>query len=97
MPAQGKVTSDLPHGKNKQPRVVNDSVCPTIRGCFIYTLFIYMDININSKKTSITSTNLQEKGVAMAINNQMIPRTEWANTPIAEGADVIIIKAACGG
>ena len=51
-----------------------------------------MDININSKKTSITSTNLQElaqemslpeKGVAMAINNQMIPRTEWANTPIA--------------
>ena len=65
-----------------------------------------MDININNKKTSITSTNLQElalemslpeKGVAMAINNQMIPRTEWAYTPIAEGADIVIIKAACGG
>ena len=65
-----------------------------------------MDININNKKTSVTSTNLQElvqemnlpeKGVAIAISNQMIPRTEWANTPIAEGADVVIIKAACGG
>lgn len=65
-----------------------------------------MDININNKKTRVTSTNLQElaqemnlpeKGVAIAISNQMIPRTEWANTPIAEGADVVIIKAACGG
>lgn len=65
-----------------------------------------MNININNKKTSVTSTNLQElaqemnlpeKGVAIAISNQMIPRTEWANTPIAEGADVVIIKAACGG
>ena len=65
-----------------------------------------MDINSNNKKTSVTSTNLQElaqemnlpeKGVAIAISNQMIPRTEWANTPIAEGADVVIIKAACGG
>ena len=65
-----------------------------------------MDININNKKTSVTSTNLQElaqemnlpeKGVAIAISNQMIPRTEWANTPIAEGADVVIIKAACEG
>ena len=65
-----------------------------------------MDININNKKTSVTSTNLQElaqemnlpeKGVAIAIGNQMIPRTEWGNTPIAEGADVVIIKAACGG
>lgn len=65
-----------------------------------------MDININNKKTSVTSTNLQElaqemnlpeKGVAVAISNQMIPRTEWVNTPIAEGADFVIIKAACGG
>lgn len=65
-----------------------------------------MDILINNKKTNVSSTNLlelaqemnlPEKGVAIAISNQMIPRTEWANTPIAEGADVVIIKAACGG
>lgn len=65
-----------------------------------------MDININNKKTSIAAKNLQElaqelhlpeKGVAVAISNQMIPRTEWADTLLAEGADVVIIKAACGG
>jgi sulfur carrier protein len=65
-----------------------------------------MDILINNKKTNVSSTNLlelaeemnlPEKGVAVAISNQMIPRTEWASTPIAEGADVVIIKAACGG
>ena len=65
-----------------------------------------MDILINNKKTNVSSTNLlelakemnlPEKGVAIAISNQMIPRTEWASTPITEGADVVIIKAACGG
>ncbi|MBO7591862.1 MAG: sulfur carrier protein ThiS [Bacteroidaceae bacterium] len=65
-----------------------------------------MDILINNKKTNVSSTNLlelakemnlPEKGVAVAISNQMIPRTEWASTPITEGADVVIIKAACGG
>ncbi len=65
-----------------------------------------MDIKLNNKKTSIASCTLQElaqemslpeKGIAVAINNQMIPRTEWINTPITEGADIVIIKAACGG
>lgn len=65
-----------------------------------------MDIKINNKATSTTATNLQvlseemnlpEKGVAIAINNKMIPRTEWVQTMIEEGADIVIIKAACGG
>lgn len=41
--------------------------------------------------------NLPEKGVAVAISNQMIPRSEWASTTISEGTSIIIIKAACGG
>lgn len=65
-----------------------------------------MNIKLNNKTTSIASCNLQElaqemnlpeKGIAVAINNQMIPRSEWINTSIAEGADIVIIKAACGG
>ncbi|MGN1215310.1 MAG: hypothetical protein ACI4TJ_03595 [Candidatus Cryptobacteroides sp.] len=27
----------------------------------------------------------------------MIPRQDWGDTPLAEGADVFIIKAAYGG
>ena len=65
-----------------------------------------MNVLINNQKKDVVASNLQElaqemnlpeKGVAVAIDNQMIPRTEWAETPISEGADIVIIKAVCGG
>ena len=65
-----------------------------------------MNITVNNKQvvTEVTTLlalseelNLPEKGVAVAIGNQMIPRSEWATTAISEGVSVIIIKAACGG
>lgn len=37
------------------------------------------------------------QGVAIAVNNRMIPRSEWNDTPLSEGENVIIIKAAYGG
>ena len=40
---------------------------------------------------------LPEKGVAVAINNQMIPREERSTTGIQASAQVVVIKAACGG
>ena len=40
---------------------------------------------------------LPEKGVAVAVNNQMIPREEWSATGLQAGAQVVVIKAACGG
>ena len=65
-----------------------------------------MNISVNNKSVATEATtllalseelNLPEKGVAVAIGNQMIPRSEWASTEINEGASIIIIKAACGG
>lgn len=65
-----------------------------------------MNITVNNKPVATEATTLlalseelalPEKGVAVAISNQMIPRAEWADTKIAEGTSVIIIKAACGG
>ena len=44
-----------------------------------------------------TELNLPEKGVAIAVNNTMIPRTDWESHTLEEGAQVVIIKAACGG
>lgn len=41
--------------------------------------------------------SLPAQGVAVAVNNRMIPRAQWGETPIAEGASVVVIKAACGG
>ena len=41
--------------------------------------------------------DLPATGVAVAISNEMVPRDEWENTIIAEGADIVIVKAFCGG
>lgn len=65
-----------------------------------------MKIKVNNKEIEISSTNLLElscelslpqQGIAVAVNNSMIPRTSWADTTLQEGASIVIIKAACGG
>lgn len=65
-----------------------------------------MNISINNKEVNTSASTLSElaeemalpqNGVAIAINNKMIPKTEWVNTELTEGINVIIIKAACGG
>lgn len=40
---------------------------------------------------------LPERGVALAVNNRIITRSTWEETPLHEGDDVTIIKAAFGG
>ena len=65
-----------------------------------------MKITINNKEMDTASPTLLRlaeelalpaSGVAMALNNRMIPRANWGDTPLEEGASVVIIKAACGG
>lgn len=65
-----------------------------------------MTIQINNTPTETSAATLQalaiklnlpEKGVAVAVNNTMIPRTDWESHTLEEGAQVVIIKAACGG
>lgn len=65
-----------------------------------------MTILINNKPTETQATNLQElatelalpeKGVAMAMANKMVPRSEWSAKTLQENDSVVIIKAACGG
>ena len=47
--------------------------------------------------TLAEALRLPEKGVAVAVNNQMIPREEWSSTSLQGGAQVVVIKATCGG
>ena len=65
-----------------------------------------MKVNINNKETETPALNVKQlaeelnlpaKGVAIAISNSMVLRNDWEQTPIAEGADIVIIKAFCGG
>lgn len=65
-----------------------------------------MKVTINNKETETQAKtirglaqelDLPATGVAVAISNEMVPRDEWENTIITEGADIVIVKAFCGG
>ena len=65
-----------------------------------------MKVTINNKETETQAKTIRElaqeldlpaTGVAVAISNEMVPRDEWENTIITDGADIVIVKAFCGG
>jgi len=37
------------------------------------------------------------KGIAVAVNNQVIPKANWADTPLREADQILIITATQGG
>ena len=66
-----------------------------------------MKIQVNNKEVEISQEStlaqlteqlqLPAQGVAIAVNNKMIPRTEWETFVLHENDRLVIIKAACGG
>ncbi|MGN0048271.1 MAG: sulfur carrier protein ThiS [Bacteroides sp.] len=65
-----------------------------------------MKLTVNNKEVETEASTLTQlaqqlglppQGVAMAVNNRMIPRTEWSDYALSEGLAIVIIKAACGG
>ena len=40
---------------------------------------------------------LPQTGIAVAVNNRMVPRSEWEHFVLHENDELIIIKAVCGG
>lgn len=65
---------------------------------------VHIKINREEKVTEAATVQqlaqelaLPERGVALAVNNRIITRSAWEETPLQEGDDVTIIKAAFGG
>ena len=65
-----------------------------------------MRLKVNDKEVETGASNLslfsQEQnlpatGIAIAVNNHMVPRTEWDSYVLHEGDSILIIKAVCGG
>lgn len=70
-----------------------------------------MKLLVNNKETLISEgsnvaslaeslgipLNGMVRGVAIAVNNVMIPRTSWNEQELKEGDNVVVIRAACGG
>ena len=82
-----------------------------IEGTFLSLILFYvkpiiMKLRVNNKEVETWATNLslfsQEQnlpvtGIAIAVNNRMIPRTEWDTYTLNEDDNILIIKAVCGG
>lgn len=65
-----------------------------------------MNITINNVAKSVVSSNLQEligelaietKGVAIALNNRVIPRVNWGDTKLSENDKIVVVSAVFGG
>ena len=66
-----------------------------------------MEVTINHKPVGVeTPMSLAEllahegipaEGVAVAVNNRVVARRDWASTQLEEGAKVTVIRAVCGG
>lgn len=68
-----------------------------------------MELKINNqfKKFDTTTLSVQDlldlefpnkqNGIAFAINNSVVPRTEWETTVLSETDDILIITATQGG
>ncbi|MCM1311455.1 MAG: sulfur carrier protein ThiS [Bacteroides sp.] len=65
-----------------------------------------MNVKVNGKEVNVQGTTLTDlivqlalpqNGVAVAVENKMIPRIKWNDYTLDEGLQIVIIKAACGG
>ncbi len=65
-----------------------------------------MKVSVNNKEVETYSTTLLQLaeelslplvGVAIAVNNSMVPRAKWGDYALSSGMSIVIIKAACGG
>jgi sulfur carrier protein len=65
-----------------------------------------MKIRVNNKEIETGASyllqlsqqlELPQTGIAVAINNRMVPRAEWEHFVLKENDELIIIKAVCGG
>lgn len=41
--------------------------------------------------------SLPDKGVAVAVDNKLVPRTDWDTFLLTESTHIVVIKAVCGG
>ncbi len=66
-----------------------------------------MKVLVNNKETELAEGStvadlarqleLPAQGVAIALHNRMVPRTQWEEQTLQPDDSLVIIKAACGG
>lgn len=74
-----------------------------------HNLFLGMEITINNQLRSIAADSVtvqhvldleipkRQKGIAVAVNNVIVPKGEWESYPVLSQDKIVIIKATQGG
>ncbi|NUR69860.1 MAG: sulfur carrier protein ThiS [Hamadaea sp.] len=52
---------------------------------------------VGSVAELVAAVTREQRGVAVAINGEVVPRGEWGTCPLADGDTVEILTAAQGG
>ncbi|MFY9783844.1 MAG: sulfur carrier protein ThiS [Acidimicrobiales bacterium] len=45
----------------------------------------------------LTRKGIERRGVAVAIDGEVVPRSTWSNTPVPDHVHIEIVTAAAGG
>lgn len=65
-----------------------------------------MRVSVNNKEIEtaahsvaqlLEEQQLPSQGIAVAVENRLVPRGQWEEYALAEGMQIVVIKAACGG
>ncbi|MCH9822176.1 sulfur carrier protein ThiS [Salibacteraceae bacterium] len=67
-----------------------------------------MEVIVNNSATQVQNESsisdllnklnlIEQKGIAIALNNKVVTKTKWATTPLSERDKITIIKATQGG
>ena len=67
---------------------------------------MYVEINHQKTAVGIDCKTLQQllenqqlvrQGIAVAVENRVVPRQKWSETELADGMKITVIQAVCGG
>lgn len=82
----------------------NGGALASVFACPKYKYFMIVNVNNKAVETSastlsqlVEELHLPENGVAVGVDNRMVPRATWHEYQLSEGMNLVIIKAACGG
>lgn len=67
-----------------------------------------MNVEINHRKVEVPEgvisleallvhEGFSGKGQAVAVDNKVVPKTQWADTQLTEDMKITVIRAVCGG
>lgn len=62
-------------------------------------LFNQQPLEVSANNLSDLSLELQlpTSGIAVAVNNRLVPRNNWQDFLLQDGMSILVIKAVCGG